>query len=497
MTGEQSLRRLYIDRGAPINAAPGYDPITAIATSQHAAIADALTSTGSLWRLSLSNVTNSGHGSVLDSLDAVHSITAGYYQPYTIASCEHDVIRGPGDENPVAFPPPPGSWVQMLNTTQFNDSILPGHAFEFLGISRSEILDTPGQPDQSRLRWVELPQNPFNGTAIGAIVLFPRAPENLTQEVLMCNLGAGWGASAMNTSTIFNGPQAVQSVINPDPFNSKASLPSNLKGVEMNIGTTDESALTLSNTFELPIFPQHPITITEEWASYLNPSLAYKNTTVFNSLMASNLTEVDISITARIILAGLVANGLSRIGSTSRLQGNIKTVRSSNGSLSLDGDYWFSGKGNVFEVDPVASKNWVRLHVSSTIDGYAYNTVGATPKIAISFLLAYCLFATAHIIYAGISGISSTCWDSIGEVTALAVNSTPTTALRNTCAGITELNIFKLPVRVLAKRDAEGDGEHLELVFGSVDEKTVERGTIKKNRVYGTMAALAVHEKVL
>ena len=45
------------------------------------------------------------------------------------------------------------------------------------------------------------------------------------------------------------------------------------------------------------------------------------------------------------------------------------------------------------------------------------------------------------------------------------MNSTPTAAFRNTCAGITELNIFKLPVRVLAFRDAEGDGEHLELVF--------------------------------
>ena len=94
------------------------------------------------------------------------------------------------------------------------------------------------------------------------------------------------------------------------------------------------------------------------------------------------------------------------------------------------------------------------------------------------------------------TGISSTCWDSIGEVTALAVNSTPTTLLKNTCAGILELNIFKLPVRVLAFRDDEaGDGEHLELVFGDVDEKEVRGTAIKPNRVYGTLPKMAKREK--
>lgn len=81
-------------------------------------------------------------------------------------------------------------------------------------------------------------------------------------------------------------------------------------------------------------------------------------------------------------------------------------------------------------------------------------------------------------------GISSTCWDSIAEVTALAMNSKPTKALRNTCAGIRELHIFQLPVRVLAVPDKEGEGEHLELVFG---EEETEGDTIKANRKYGTM----------
>ena len=65
------------------------------------------------------------------------------------------------------------------------------------------------------------------------------------------------------------------------------------------------------------------------------------------------------------------------------------------------------------------------------------------------------------------------------------MNSTPTAALRNTCAGITEMHIFRTPVRILAFMDAEGEGEHLEMVFGGGQEDG--NRTIKVNRTYGTL----------
>lgn len=45
-------------------------------------------------------------------------------------------------------------------------------------------------------------------------------------------------------------------------------------------------------------------------------------------------------------------------------------------------------------------------------------------------------------------------------------------------------------------RDDEGDGEHLELVFDSVDEKSLEHRVIKANRVYGTMPSMKLSEKM-
>ena len=70
------------------------------------------------------------------------------------------------------------------------------------------------------------------------------------------------------------------------------------------------------------------------------------------------------------------------------------------------------------------------------------------------------------------------------------MNSMPTEHLRNTCAGISELHIFKLPVRILARKDSEGEGEHLELVFGPVSEKESNAHVIQTNRAYGSMAAI-------
>ena len=392
----------------------------------------------------------------------------------------------------MAFPVLPGSDVQTFNRARLDNSTLSVSGFEFSGISRSQILDTPGPLTENRLKWVELPQDPFNGTAIGAVVLLPRSLMNTTQEVLVCSVGAGWGASTLNTSSFSGTAGPVKSEISTIELRNWSSA-----------GSADPSdaestaSVFAFGAFELPLFPERPITLTENWTKYLNPSLSYANSTVFDTLMASNLTGQDISDSAEIIIAGLVTNGLSRIGSASQLQGDLKTVVKPDGSTNLDGNYWFSGKGNVFIVDPIESQDWVKLHVSSVFQGYAYNTHGVTPKMAIGFLIVYCLLVLAHILYATVSGISATCWDSIVEVTALAVNSMPTTLLRNTCAGIVELGIFKIPVRVLALRDEEGDGEHLELVFGTTDEKTVEDKIIKPNRVYGTMPAAKPREKML
>ena len=163
--------------------------------------------------------------------------------------------------------------------------------------------------------------------------------------------------------------------------------------------------------FDLPLFPEKQIIVTEAWANYLNPFIPAVNTTVIDALLSTNLPVRELTfnqqiITAEWALAGLLANGLASIGATGTLQGSIKTVMNTDGSSEWDGDYWFSGKGDMFIVDPEESKDWVKLRVDSTVNGYAYNIHGASPKVAITFLLAYCIIALSHVLYAGITGKS-------------------------------------------------------------------------------------------
>ena len=414
LTGQAALRQLYVMNVPPANTAIGFDPEIATATTQQAAISDALTSTGALWLEAMSN-TSSSHGSILNILDAIHSIRDGYYQPYTAASCAHDVINGISDERVLVFPTPPGSIASiMLDKTRFNNSTIYYHpsrpsvkaiGFEYKGITRSEIWKTSGPIWESRLKWIELPQDPFNGTAIGAVILLPRNQTDLIQQLLVCNLGAGWGSSLLNTSTSQGGSSVTKSSVGK--FNPRTEIQdgSAYRTEDPNTNYIGETILD----FILPHFPERPITVTEDWAKYLNPSISVTNTTVFNSLMNEQLTVVGPGPSARIILATLLANGLARIESASQLQGTVRTVMRSDGSRALDGDYWFSGKGNAFNLDSTQQKNdWVKFSVSTTIEGYAYNTHSGIIKVAIAFLFLYCFIAIAHALYAGITGTIST-----------------------------------------------------------------------------------------
>ena len=404
VTGRRSHCRLSMT--ASWGEPKGFDPHPILATTQQRAVADAMTEIGELWVDAVSNLSTRGHGTVLNRQDAVHTINHGYFQPYTLASCALDYIHGPHDHSAVAFPITP-ELQASADLSQADHSILGIYSVVYPNITKDQLLSTPGSPKESRLKWVELPQDLFNSSAIGAVILLPRSPTNLTQEILVCNLGAGWGSSYTNTSSYEGGTTFTTSVI--DPAIALQNMQTN-----GSVATTSESqAENIADntviTFGMPSFPEKPIIVTEAWAIYLNPLISSLNTTVIDTLMSITQPTGELSPRGKVFvadwaLAGLLANGLASIGAASELQGNVKTIKASDGSIHIDGDYWFAGKGDMFTVNPKESKNWVKLRVDSTIAGYAYNIRGASPKVAICFLLVYCVIALSHVLYAGISG---------------------------------------------------------------------------------------------
>ncbi|KAI4139601.1 MAG: hypothetical protein L6R39_006202, partial [Caloplaca ligustica] len=472
VTGQGSQRQLIIQHRWSGDESTPYFQSAAQATTQQGAVADALSATSSLWDIAL----QSSNSPYYDQRDAVQSIVADNYQPYTLASCGADIIEDQTDDRPVAFPIPPGSTPAMLRKASVTDSMMQMLTIVHPTLSRPDILKTPGSKSDYRVKWVALPQEPFNGSAIGAIILQPTT--NGTQGILLCNMAAGWGTSSMNMSSTPAASHtglASSSIYDPNGLMPQAS----------------DYALRIAESvldFRYPQYPQQPINVAESWANFLNPAIPSLNTTVINALMGRKVVTEDDTTSANIILAGLLANGLSRTGFNSQLQGNLRTVFDPKLNVSIpDGEYWFSGNGDVFTVDPAASKHWVKLRVDSSVEGYAFSISGIAPKITAVVLLLYCAFVVAHFTYSMVSGISSTSWDSISEFLVLAVNSAPSIQLRNTCAGIQQMAVFQIPVRILTSRDAEGAEDHLGLVFCHVDETSARRCRVRENHDYGTM----------
>lgn len=104
-------------------------------------------------------------------------------------------------------------------------------------------------------------------------------------------------------------------------------------------------------------------------------------------------------------------------------------------------------------------------------------------------MFAYCILVFGHIVYSAISGVSSTAWDSAAEIVALAMNSSPTDILQNTCAGIVGRKALKTSVKVLATTPG-----HLELVFGEFKGPNAHNSQLVMNEKYGKLTGAKDYE---
>ena len=405
LSGKISQRQQYAVRSAD------YDPhVTPYgSTTQTVAVADALATTAYLWFMGLENVTaKSGHGAPESyQSDSVHVLGGQSFQSYILGICVDDTIHNDTDTRPVAFPElHKASDPSTVNTNiTMSDNFTIGGIMH-PGISRAEIVTASGDPLHYRLQWVDLPQPLFNGTSMGAVFLPPQtgnssSPKQWPQKIHMCNFAAGWGKTTLqmhvdesNVDTSVASKVAVN-VDDPNP-----DLRSALKSQNAN----DEF------NWNHPQYPNRLINMTQAWAQYLSPVVQSANRSVIDLIMQERFilrgpeSRLQVSHSATSALVMMLSNGLARVGFDSTVQGYPKSKLSSDGVPWIDGNYWLSGKSNVFEVDPDQRQDWVRLHVDSNIEGYAYNTATVASRLAIAVLVTYCIVALAHVFYAGITG---------------------------------------------------------------------------------------------
>ena len=315
------------------------------------------------------------------------------------------------------------------------------------------------------LQFVALPPEAFGNNTIGAFVTFPPTWPG-GSKFLTCTVNARWEPVTLQST------RNVMKAVSGQPLGwphsgCGSSLPS--------------------------------INVTSEWAQYLNPHIQDTNKTVFHTLVEStgvqNLSEWNddhgfVEGITESVLTLLMTNGLSRISSSATLQGQLNgrpndEFDQSCGRWCLDimpkADQVFGYGGDIINLsgipDPSKLSNFT-VHVD--INGYAYNMRGATTVLSCAVLILYCLLAGVHIVFVLIKRSNSNAWESVAEVTALAMQSQPTEVLKNTCAGIYTTSVFSNLVKVV-RRGSHLD--HLELDFG--DHGTGYGDPLVENDFYG------------
>jgi hypothetical protein len=122
----------------------------------------------------------------------------------------------------------------------------------------------------------------------------------------------------------------------------------------------------------------------------------------------------------------------------------------------------FNGFANLVTIDTNDNNtsNWTEFKAALLRNGYSYSIRGFTRRLAASILSAYLMIVVIYMITAISSGWRCLGLQSLIEIIALAMNSTPTKTLGNTSAGISRFNTYKHIVKVRTVFS-----QHLEMVF--------------------------------
>ena len=389
-------------------------------TTQHASVADVLTSTAALWSSAVNNIKPAkGHGAPLfDEQEAMHTLDNSY-QPYVATTCGVDTIQGSNDQMPVRFPIIPSPIASQTNFSVFLNGVQ-GRDYPLL--KKAQMLELTGSKTDNRFKWIQLSSDYYNQSTLGLVIIRPPLvntshPERNIQEAMFCTIQAGWGLSTISVSTTGASSSTVTSVPNVKGLSNVRGTSEDYSEIQRATGSTETASYFETQQAPLAwvpdVYPSIPITITPEWAEYINPTHYPDNETILNlilqSFYVSNPDARDendgLWELAQEVLSLLMANAISRVSFNRTLQGLPKTVLGPNGIVEIDGTAWFSGKQDIFNVTLEETRMWTEFTVTSTIKGYAYNTHGFGPNVAIAFLLIYCTVASAHVFYSGISGM--------------------------------------------------------------------------------------------
>ncbi|KAH0439986.1 hypothetical protein CcaCcLH18_02703 [Colletotrichum camelliae] len=181
----------------------------------------------------------------------------------------------------------------------------------------------------------------------------------------------------------------------------------------------------------------HTITIHTSYASLSNPVVEETNTTVFQRLAtAAGLTSIEnrgldwMPCHIETLINGMLINAMARTAPNAHL---ITTLKDENGA------WWhhFFPRGRLFELQevgldqnafvvPEASRSHSpSFYFRTEMQGFAYSNQDNTVRNLVFGLFVYCGIAGLFVLWSVGKGITSSSWDSIPELLALAMRSPP------------------------------------------------------------------------
>ena len=432
-----------------------------LATMGISTIANGLVETGRLWARAARNMKSQRFWS---RVDAVYSVEA--YQPIVHVRCETYTASDYTSESTVAVYDL-SDQDHLVNgdfgTLEYNYTVE-----EQVGSLVQSVLDGESSP---QVAWAMVSQS--NGTALGATLNVPMGGNNAS-TLFQCTIAARMA------------PGTLQSTRN------------NISLVE---GSDYNSIYDHDNAF-------HPIFIEPAWAAFLNPTVSSDNSSAFQHMMqAAGILDDGFAVDPKSMVYAIeslfslsVVNGLARqnfsAGFSGTLLGNINGLDLvSYPNLSTDEaednnwecdecckhllplGYKMGYGGNAFNITENEKNTSTKFTMRAGAQGFAFNRKGSAAKVAMVAIFLYMCIALSHFLYTIFwSGKSSSSWDSIAELVALAIGSDPSEALKNTGAGNNTGGTFEQRTQVIDK------GGCLQLAVG---DPSGHDETVEPNKQYG------------
>ncbi|KIW12790.1 hypothetical protein PV08_07977 [Exophiala spinifera] len=177
------------------------------------------------------------------------------------------------------------------------------------------------------------------------------------------------------------------------------------------------------------------------------------------------------------MLAGVMTDGLARIAGNGiyPYSAAMFLTNRTDSSGGLVGRFVVSsakgGQDESLNATSAEVNDWLSIDPEFARFGYGYRYQGsATAQFGIVILLIHVALATAHtafilykVLFAREGLVGS--WTTVAELLALAINSSPSSRLQNTCAGVSTTKTWREEISV-----RETHTGHLELVVGPEDK---------------------------